>query len=193
MVRLWAVCVRQCSREVTNYATTSGLGFEQVLRVLRDYYATEEVQTQTPSGGRGVFPPSAFLFDFLCDLSPARDRIDFGGSIPQAGSQTPEGSVRGMRGGDGVRRSSRKRRPDEQRTRELAKSVSELSRVLARSTQPLWAEACRTNAAAVPLMSKWSFGRVGLLRGYGNAIVPQAAALFVKSFMESVGITAVKE
>ena len=27
-------------------------------------------------------------------------------------------------------------------------------------------------------------GRVGLLRGYGNAIVPQAAAAFVSAFME---------
>lgn len=27
-------------------------------------------------------------------------------------------------------------------------------------------------------------GRVGLLRGYGNAIVPQVAAEFVKAFME---------
>lgn len=30
--------------------------------------------------------------------------------------------------------------------------------------------------------------RVGLLRGAGNAIVPQAAAVFIKAFMESVGI-----
>jgi len=31
-------------------------------------------------------------------------------------------------------------------------------------------------------------GRVGLLRGYGNAIVPQVAATFVRAFMEAVGI-----
>lgn len=30
--------------------------------------------------------------------------------------------------------------------------------------------------------------RVGRLRGYGNAIVPQVAAMFVRAFMESVGI-----
>jgi DNA (cytosine-5)-methyltransferase 1 len=29
-------------------------------------------------------------------------------------------------------------------------------------------------------------GRVGLLRGAGNAIVPQVAAVFIKSFMESI-------
>jgi DNA (cytosine-5)-methyltransferase 1 len=31
-------------------------------------------------------------------------------------------------------------------------------------------------------------GRVGLLRGYGNAIVPQAGAAFITAFMQSVGI-----
>ena len=31
-------------------------------------------------------------------------------------------------------------------------------------------------------------GRVGLLRGYGNAIVPQVGAAFIGAFMESVGI-----
>ena len=31
-------------------------------------------------------------------------------------------------------------------------------------------------------------GRVGLLRGAGNAIVPQAAAAFIKAFMKSVGM-----
>jgi DNA (cytosine-5)-methyltransferase 1 len=36
-------------------------------------------------------------------------------------------------------------------------------------------------------------GRVGLLRGYGNAIVPALAALFVMSFMQAVGITPVWE
>jgi DNA (cytosine-5)-methyltransferase 1 len=33
-------------------------------------------------------------------------------------------------------------------------------------------------------------GRVGLLRGYGNAIVPQVAARFITAFMQSVGINA---
>ena len=28
-------------------------------------------------------------------------------------------------------------------------------------------------------------GRVGLLRGYGNAIVPQVAAEFIRAFMEA--------
>jgi DNA (cytosine-5)-methyltransferase 1 len=35
-----------------------------------------------------------------------------------------------------------------------------------------------------PLTAKKVEGRVGLLRGYGNAIVPQAAAEFIRTFME---------
>lgn len=43
---------------------------------------------------------------------------------------------------------------------------------------------------AYPLV-KGSPGRVGMLRGAGNAIVPQVAAEFIAAFMESVGITGV--
>jgi len=32
-------------------------------------------------------------------------------------------------------------------------------------------------------------GRVGLLRGYGNAIVPQVAAVFIRAFMDVVSLT----
>jgi hypothetical protein len=32
-------------------------------------------------------------------------------------------------------------------------------------------------------MSQWPVGRVAALRGYGNAIVPQVAAAFVKAFL----------
>jgi hypothetical protein len=28
-------------------------------------------------------------------------------------------------------------------------------------------------------------GRVGLLRGYGNSIIPQVAALFIRAFLEA--------
>lgn len=34
--------------------------------------------------------------------------------------------------------------------------------------------------------AQWLPNRVGLLRGAGNAIVPQAAALFVETFLEEV-------
>jgi len=36
----------------------------------------------------------------------------------------------------------------------------------------------------MPLLVKTCPNRVGLLRGYGNSIVPQVAAEFVKAFME---------
>ena len=36
-------------------------------------------------------------------------------------------------------------------------------------------------------MSRWQFGRVGLLRGYGNAIVPQTAAKFIGAYLKATG------
>jgi DNA (cytosine-5)-methyltransferase 1 len=36
-------------------------------------------------------------------------------------------------------------------------------------------------------------GRVGLLRGYGNAIVPQVAAEFIAAYMETDAVTALED
>jgi hypothetical protein len=33
-----------------------------------------------------------------------------------------------------------------------------------------------------------SANRTGRLKGYGNAIVPQVAAVFIQAFMESIGL-----
>jgi DNA (cytosine-5)-methyltransferase 1 len=43
----------------------------------------------------------------------------------------------------------------------------------------------RVERGTFPLAPRYA-GRVGLLRGYGNAIVPQVAAEFVKAYMESI-------
>jgi DNA (cytosine-5)-methyltransferase 1 len=44
-------------------------------------------------------------------------------------------------------------------------------------------KARRTQPGIFPLLP----GRVGLLRGYGNAIVPQVAAAFVEAYLEARG------
>lgn len=41
--------------------------------------------------------------------------------------------------------------------------------------------ACHAN----PLITEKVEGRVGLLKGYGNAIVPQVAAQFIRAYLES--------
>jgi hypothetical protein len=56
--------------------------------------------------------------------------------------------------------------------------MCELSRILARLAQAHRAEAYKANASS---------NRVVRLRGYGNAIVPQLAATFLRAFLEVIG------
>ena len=41
-----------------------------------------------------------------------------------------------------------------------------------------------SGAETVPLLAQGVTNRIGLLRGYGNAIVPAVAAEFIKAVME---------
>lgn len=64
----------------------------------------------------------------------------------------------------------------EQRAEQSPDVVRVLPLILARHAQAYWRAATSAYAAT---------GRVGLLRGYGNAIVPQVAAEFVTAFLEA--------
>jgi DNA (cytosine-5)-methyltransferase 1 len=52
-------------------------------------------------------------------------------------------------------------------------------------------KARRVESGSFPLVAGFP-GRVGLLRGYGNAIVPQVAAEFIRAVMEVLGIARLK-
>jgi hypothetical protein len=74
-----------------------------------------------------------------------------------------------------IDRSPHRRQPIEQRAHELADVVRVLSFDLARHAEAYWAAAEDAYAAT---------DRVGRLRAYGNAIVPQVAAAFIEAVME---------
>jgi DNA (cytosine-5)-methyltransferase 1 len=54
---------------------------------------------------------------------------------------------------------------------------------LARCSEACGSLTSRADATNFPLAGKVA-GRVGILRGAGNAIVPQVAAAFIKAYLE---------
>lgn len=164
------------------YGEASGCSFSEAVRLVRNAYGEEALQQE--AGGLVGVPPTTFLFDFLRYLSPAHDRVALSERVEEKGALTETEELRGVRKRSGVRRASRRRKSAQQHQDEPAKSVSALSRLLARSAETLWKAAEGTDAATIPLI-EWPMSRTGLLRGYGNAIVPAVAAEFIKAFLDA--------
>ena len=83
-----------------------------------------------------------------------------------------------------VARTSRERRLGRQSTEQHPDAVRVLSSILARHAQTAWGEAFDKISADNFVLAHGIPNRMGRLRGYGNAIVPQVAAEFIAAYME---------
>lgn len=115
------------------------------------------------------------LLDLLLNTTPARDRAADDRGIEEARREAVDRIVRGVRADRGDGRSPRRWLPDEQRPEQPANSLHVLSLVLARHAEAYRALALDAHAA---------IARVPILRGAGNAIVPQVAAEFIRAAAE---------
>jgi hypothetical protein len=137
-------------------------------------YQTKDRQEQS-TGMRGELHAPQVLFDFMLSQATACDGAADSRSIKKAGKQTVAGAMRIMRVDSGLMHTPHRREPFEQRPDEPANTLHELSLLLARDTQAFGQAVLAAHAA---------LNRVGLLRGYGNAIVPQVAAAWIEAVIE---------
>ena len=164
---------------------------QKVLEVIDEFSANEtstgqamsmvwdNIQSETDWEASGIgmlfqLHEKEILLDFLRDVLSARKSINDGGSIEKEGKQVNRIAVRMLRDYRGFDRAPYRLRPVEQLDGEHPNSVQEMSLFLARAAQAFGFAAREANAAA---------NRVGILRGAGNAIVPQAAAEIIKAVM----------
>jgi hypothetical protein len=165
-------CVRSFSdaekEKVTNATQSTGLR-DQVLQALRDGICPTEVWRAL--GGRVGFPAASILLAGMCEHTRELGGIFY--SQASGGAHVGAEQLRALRGSGTHARSPQERGLSEQHAKQLRDLVSLLPQAPA-----LAAFTGFPLATAVP-------GRVGLLRGYGNAIVPQTAAAFIMSAMEA--------
>ncbi len=123
-------------------------------------------------GGRLGFPAASVLLAALCEHSRELGRIFYGPS--PGGAEVGEAAMRGLRENGPTACASQRRELSEQHAIELRNLVSKLSQETALLVM----------FNGFPL-TRGASHRCALLRGYGNAIVPQVAAEFVRATMDS--------
>ncbi len=162
--------------EVLSVEGRVGLG-RKALRVLRESNGPEAFWLSV--GGRIGFPQATFLLAILCEYSRELGIVEDGKKTSSA--QNGEVFLRTLRRSTPSASCSPQRSEcSEQLIRELGDALSKLSQDSAQHQELMNFLASYT---AGPLANS-AAARVGRLRGYGNAIVPQVAGTFIRSVME---------
>lgn len=167
----------QTLEEIINYASESKTDPGQVLRDVRQYLQSAKGGEKSATGMLFKLHEAEVLFSFLQCICAAPDAREFGGSLPKKNNAYGRGFLRSLRISPELGSSSCRWKSYEPRSSELTDPVLAVSLILAR------------NVAAyrkATLGAHASSGRVAMLRGAGNAIVPQVAAEFIKAFTGAV-------
>lgn len=158
-------------------ASTSERIAAEAMRAMREGYDPAAIWAEV--GGCVGFPAASVLLAVLCqhtgELGQVQHRWPTSGEKDRIARHLQQvwlkfGSLAGPPSGRGF---------SEQLARQLGNALPKLPR---KGAPPKWR--ALTMLTAGPLAENVS-GRVGLLRGYGNAIVPQAAAEFVMAFLDA--------
>jgi DNA (cytosine-5)-methyltransferase 1 len=166
-------CVRglgDTEKEALINATQSTGFAAEILSAVRE--GNDPAEIWRAIGGRLGFPAASVLLALLCQYSGELGVV-FYGAAPGS-PEVCEADLRAVRERRPFTCSPPRRGLSEQQAGELRNLVSKLSQETALLQM--------FNGS--PLAHGVS-GRVGLLRGYGNAIVPQVAAEFVRATMDS--------
>jgi hypothetical protein len=164
----------QAMTEIESYGAQNETDPGEVMRMVRDF-----VRSETPdfwkAGGCWGFQPAPVLLNFLLNLEAARNGTADSGGWTKARAEAHERTMQCLRLNSGNLCPSYRWEPEEQQARKPASSVRALSLVLARYAQAHGQATIDAHAA---------LNRVGILRGAGNAIVPQVAAEFVAACVD---------
>ena len=146
------------------------------MRVLRELFLSQAHWEKQPVGMCLQLHETPLLLDFLLCIEAARDRTSDSLGFAEEINEARRRIVRGVRARGNIGCSSCERKSDGQFCGEFTDPMLALSFVLARLAETYRKAARDANASP---------NRTALLRGYGNAIVPQVAAEFIKAALLS--------
>lgn len=182
MGRLRADQIQEFEEEVTTHANAHETDIREALFNLWLSLAEEAIQRETR--GLSSVREAPVLLAFLRQLADEGWEIAQG--LPRASTQDEEGHLRMLWGDEEASRAPHKRGLDGQPSGEHSNLVRVLSSVLARHAQACWGETFARHASDAFPLTTGAPARVGRLRAYGNAIVPQVAAEVISAYMAVV-------
>ncbi len=180
MGRLRPECINQITQEVNEYATSTETDIGEAMLDVWMSLGAQAIQRKTRR--LSSIREAPVLLSFLRQLADQGWPLAQG--LPRPSPQTSEGQLRVLWEQVQASRSPYRRGLDQQFVDQPSDVVRFLSSVLARHAQEAWGQAFERHVSdAFPLI-KGSLNRVGRLRAYGNAIVPQVAEQVIRAYME---------
>jgi hypothetical protein len=168
----------EAQQKVIDYASSIQTSPEETMREVWEY-VWQEPEAVRPVGQCAGIYTQEILLAFLCQLSSAcgasREFISC--------KETEKDELRSLRDRSETSCTSCERQSIGQSSRKYSDALHELSWVLAQYAGEMWEAHKRENAKPLPLLMHGVPARVGKLRAYGNAIVPQVAAEVIRAFM----------
>lgn len=162
--------------EIVQYAKSHETNADEVLRMVRESIHAGSGWKEQPTGVCFQFHAPSLLLDLLLGAEAARNGTPDKWRGKKEGAKIVGRAVRVLRSDSGALCSSCGRASREQQPGQSSEAMHVLPLILARHVEAYREETLAAYAA---------LNRVAMLRGYGNAIVPQVAAEFIQAFQEA--------
>lgn len=177
--------LQEIEEEVNAWEMGTGIGRSEALRDLWRS-AHEAAPRFWPVGRIPGLHEAPFLLAFLRQLAQQGWGIKECLSVP--GQEVPQARMRVLWGDIGTPCAPRELRLEGQPSREYSDALRVLSSILARHAHKAWSVAHSAYAETCFPLGTGLNNRVGRLRAYGNAIVPQQAVEFIHAVAEAIAL-----